>query len=95
METGVLLREKLDDCLPFNDYFEYYGPDYRLQIGKSNMPNANSKEYLNEMCHKIFAQLDDIEPVPGVQIQTGQATPQSGEAPAKPLPILGTSIAKP
>ncbi len=25
METGVLLREKLDNVLPFNDYFEYYG----------------------------------------------------------------------
>ena len=89
METGVLLREQLDDQVPYNDYFEYYGPDYRLQIGKSNMPNANSKEYLNEMCHKIFKQLDDIEPVPGTQIQTGQG----GNAPEKPLPVVASATA--
>lgn len=130
METGVLLREKLDNVLPYNDYFEYYGrfvddalrlsvvalvvhrrirpaethdaatlipwcvgmcvwcvfpgPDYRLHIGKSNMPNANSTDYLNSMCHKIFGQLDEIEPVPGVQLQTGQG---GGSVPAKPLPL--------
>ena len=30
METGVLLRERLDDVLPFNDYYEYYGMLYHL-----------------------------------------------------------------
>ena len=25
METGVLLRQRLENVLPFNDYYEYYG----------------------------------------------------------------------
>ena len=32
--------------LPYNDYLEYYGPDYKLHIEPSNMENLNSKEYL-------------------------------------------------
>ena len=64
------------------------GPDYRLHVASSNMPNANGTEYLNDVCHKIFAKLDEIEPVPGVQIQTGQG----GNAPAKPLPVTGTTV---
>ena len=32
-ETSVLLGHQIEDALPFNDYFEYYGPDYRLLYG--------------------------------------------------------------
>jgi histone deacetylase 1/2 len=31
-ETAVALGTQLDDELPFNDYFEYFGPDFRLHI---------------------------------------------------------------
>ena len=31
-ETSVLLETEVPDELPYNDYFEYYGPDYRLSI---------------------------------------------------------------
>ena len=36
----------MQDELPYNDYFEYYGPDYRLHITPSNMENRNSRKYL-------------------------------------------------
>ena len=35
--------------LPYNDYFEYYGPDFKLHISPSNMPNQNSGEYLDKI----------------------------------------------
>ena len=35
--------------LPYNDYFEYYGPDFKLNISPSNMPNQNSSEYLDKI----------------------------------------------
>ena len=28
-ETSLLLGTEIADELPYNDYFEYYGPDYR------------------------------------------------------------------
>jgi hypothetical protein len=35
--------------LPFNDYFQYYGPDYKLDVPGNNMENHNSREYLEKM----------------------------------------------
>jgi histone deacetylase 1/2 len=43
--------------LPFNDYYEYFAPDYELDVRPSNMENANSHDYL----HKIkSAVIDNI-----------------------------------
>jgi histone deacetylase 1/2 len=71
-ETSILTGEPVTDELPYNDYFEYFGPDYRLHLPVSNMENLNSNEYLEKTKHQLFDILSDIEPVPGVQIQTGQ-----------------------
>jgi hypothetical protein len=43
----------LQDELPYNDYFEYYGPDYRLHISPSNMENLNDRSYLDGVIAKV------------------------------------------
>ena len=70
-ETSVLLGQDIPDELPYNDFFEYYGPDYRLHITPSNMENLNDKRYLDFLREKLFAQLDALEAVPGTAINTG------------------------
>lgn len=35
--------------LPYNDYFEYFGPDFKLHISPSNMSNQNTPEYLEKI----------------------------------------------
>lgn len=45
-ETGELVAEKMSKQLPFNDYYEYFAPDYELDVRPSNMENANSHDYL-------------------------------------------------
>lgn len=35
--------------LPYNDYFEYFGPDFKLHISPSNMTNQNSQEYMDKI----------------------------------------------
>jgi len=35
--------------LPYNDYFEYFGPDFKLHISPSNMTNQNTPEYLEKI----------------------------------------------
>ena len=35
--------------LPYNDYFEYYGPDFKLNISPSNMANHNNPEFLEKI----------------------------------------------
>ena len=46
-ETSLLTGLDIPDELPYNDYFEYYGPDYRLHITPSNMENLNDRKYLD------------------------------------------------
>lgn len=75
-ETSVLTGENVKDELPFNDYFEYFGPDYRLHLPVSNLENLNSEEYLERTKGQLLSILKEVEPVPGTQIQTGQVDSQ-------------------
>ena len=75
-ETSVLTGDDVKDELPFNDYFEYFGPDYRLHLPVSNMENLNSPEYLERTKIQLLEILREVEPVPGAQIQTGQVESQ-------------------
>lgn len=35
--------------LPYNDYFEYYGPEFKLDVPSNNMENHNTREYLEKI----------------------------------------------
>ena len=67
-ETSVLLGKELPTDLPYNDYFEYYGPEYRLEVLSNNMENQNSREYLEKMKAIIIDNLRDIPFAPSVQM---------------------------
>ena len=43
-ETACLLGTELEDKLPFNDYYEYFGPEFRLHYTPSNMENQNTPQ---------------------------------------------------
>ena len=70
-ETAVLLDTPVSDTLPFNDYYEYYGPEYRLHLPVSNMENLNSPKYMESIRTQVLQILDTVQPV-GTQIFTGQ-----------------------
>ena len=55
--------------LPYNDYFEYYGPDFKLHISPSNMANQNTTEYLDKIKTRLFENLRMLPHAPGVQMQ--------------------------
>lgn len=48
-ETGILVGEELSPDLPYNDHFEYYGPEFKLDVPNNNMDNQNSRKYLDGM----------------------------------------------
>lgn len=54
-ETSVALGTEIANELPYNDYFEYFGPDFKLHISPSNMANQNTPEYLEKI--KLVNQL--------------------------------------
>ena len=70
-ETSVLLDTPVSDTLPYNDYYEYYGPEYRLHLPESNMENQNSMKYIDGIRTQVLQILDGVEAV-GTQIFTGQ-----------------------
>lgn len=38
-----------DNKLPYNDYYEYFGPDYNLHINPEPMENLNPPEDLEKI----------------------------------------------
>ncbi|KAI1308761.1 histone deacetylase [Mortierella claussenii] len=68
-ETAVLLNEQLPEELPFNSYFQYYGPEYRLDVPANNMKNDNTPEDLHNLKAQIIENLRHIPCAPSVQMQ--------------------------
>lgn len=48
-QTAVAVGEELEDKLPHNEYYEYFGPDYTLHVTASNMANQNSRKELDAL----------------------------------------------
>ncbi|XP_035249824.1 histone deacetylase 1-like isoform X2 [Anguilla anguilla] len=69
-ETAVALDSSIPNELPYNDYFEYFGPDFKLHISPSNMTNQNTNDYLEKIKQRLFENLRMLPHAPGVQMQT-------------------------
>ncbi|OKL64214.1 Histone deacetylase RPD3 [Talaromyces atroroseus] len=67
-ETGILVNEQLESQLPYNDYYEYFSPDYELDVRPSNMDNANTKEYLDKIRSQVIENLRRTGFAPSVQM---------------------------
>ncbi|UKZ49476.1 histone deacetylase [Trichoderma virens] len=68
-ETGVLVGQEMDRALPYNEYYEYYAPDFELNVRASNMENSNSREYLEKITAAVIDNLRQTGPAPSVQMQ--------------------------
>lgn len=68
-ESGLLNNVVLPSELPYNEYYEYYGPDYKLDVRPSNMYNANTPEFLNKILTNIISNLEHTQYAPSVQMQ--------------------------
>ncbi|KAF4125004.1 histone deacetylase 1/2 [Geosmithia morbida] len=77
-ETGVLVGQEMDRTLPYNEYYEYYAPDFELNVRSSNMENSNSREYLNKITAAVIDNLRQTGPAPSVQMQDVPRKPFGG-----------------
>lgn len=69
-ETAVWLdREDLPNEIPYNDYYEYYAPDYELHLTPEPMENLNTMDVIEGIRTEIFEQLRDLEGAPSVGMQ--------------------------
>eukprot|EP00164_Ancoracysta_twista_P005917 GFYU01008143.1.p1 GENE.GFYU01008143.1~~GFYU01008143.1.p1 ORF type:complete len:431 (+),score=89.85 GFYU01008143.1:174-1466(+) len=65
-ETSVLLNMDLDEDLPYNDFFEYFGPDFKLHIHPRQMSNLNTKSYLEKIRIQVQENLKLLDFAPNV-----------------------------
>ena len=66
-ETGLASCQELSPILPVNEYYEYFGPEYRLDVRPSNMEDLNTREYLDKVTAQVFENLRHVAPAPSVQ----------------------------
>jgi histone deacetylase 1/2 len=64
----VALGCEIANDLPYNDYFEYFGPDFKLHITPNNGENKNSPDYIDKNKAKLFENLRAMPHVPSVQM---------------------------
>ncbi|XP_075262903.1 histone deacetylase 1-like [Convolutriloba macropyga] len=83
LETARALGVEVSNDLPYNDYFEYYGPDFHLHITPTNQSNQNSTDYLDSVKTKVFENLRSLPFAPGQQMRDIPAhAPVEPETPA-------------
>ncbi|RLN72708.1 hypothetical protein BBJ28_00026221 [Nothophytophthora sp. Chile5] len=84
-ETSILVNQEVSNNIPYNDYYEFYTPDFKLHLEPDKeLKNDNSKEYLEKHKYaliganiraviKIFENLRAMTGAPSVQMH--QAPP--------------------
>lgn len=69
-ETGVLAGVQLPDDLPPNNYYEFFGPDYKLHPPLTgHIQNLNTKQSLERIRVTIREKLRYLNGAPSVQMQ--------------------------
>jgi histone deacetylase 1/2 len=76
-ETAVLLNREGDDPstggigneIPYNDYYEYFAPDYELHLTPEPMENANGKDVLDSIRTELLQQISNLQSAPSVAMQ--------------------------
>jgi histone deacetylase 1/2 len=55
--------------IPYNDFFEYYAPDFKLHLTPSaTMENMNKPEQLQAICSRVLQNLKNLDGAPSVQM---------------------------
>ena len=67
-ETSVCCGIELNDTIPYNKFYNDFGPNYSLSILPQKVRDYNSKRSVNKIIEKIFCHLNEIECSPSVQI---------------------------
>ncbi|KDR84346.1 hypothetical protein GALMADRAFT_55732 [Galerina marginata CBS 339.88] len=71
-ETACALgiEDEIDPNLPWNQYFEWFGPTYRLEVPANNMEDMNVKDRsLDNIREVALEQLQQLSCAPSVQMQ--------------------------
>jgi len=90
-ETGLLLDHKMPEEIPYNEFYEYYSPDFQLHITPSNMENLNTTKYLEKTKMQL---LEVLRQLPPVSVNLNQTVPRGPPEAATPEPDPDTRMSK-
>lgn len=69
LETATLLDKQVEEQIPQNIYYDYYAPEFKLQIPPGRtIENANTKQDIERIRTTVLEQLRHIEHAPGVHM---------------------------
>ena len=54
--------------IPVNEYYEYFGPDYQLDVKASNTEDLNTPAYLERVKNIVMEHLRHVGGPPSVQM---------------------------
>ncbi|EPS61162.1 hypothetical protein M569_13639, partial [Genlisea aurea] len=74
--TAVAVDVEPENNLPYNEYYEYFGPDYTLHIEPKPMENLNTERDLEKIRNMLLEQISRIEHAPSVPFKVMPATTQ-------------------
>ncbi|KAL1363860.1 hypothetical protein HN51_012023 [Arachis hypogaea] len=69
-ETAVAVGVELDNDLPYNEYYEYFGPQYVLHYKPSRRDNLNKPRDLEKIRIKLLERLSRLSHAPSAPFQT-------------------------
>jgi len=67
-ETSVLLDTSLSNGIPYNDFLQYYAPEFKLHLPAADLPNNNSRDDLEKTKTQVLQNLSQLEHAPSVQM---------------------------
>lgn len=86
-ETGVILDEQISNDIPYNEYLEYFAPDFILHPDiATKQDNQNTKQYLDGLRQYVGENLKQLACAPSVEMQ---------DVPADTLSLDNTDEANP
>jgi histone deacetylase 3 len=69
-ETSLLVDTPIDNDLPLNDYYEYFGPDFKLHPNTmTRIDNLNTRHYLDSVKTSLLQSIRFLQGAPSVQLQ--------------------------
>ncbi|KAI0067829.1 histone deacetylase complex catalytic component RPD3 [Artomyces pyxidatus] len=78
-ETGLATGVELGPDIPVNEYYEYFGPDYQLDVKASNAEDMNSTAYLERVKNIVMEHLRNVGGPPSVQMMDVPTLPIDAE----------------
>ena len=68
MMLDDMVTDEID--IPYNEYFEYYGPTYKILVEPSNMENQNTRKDLDRLIERCTERIRGLTHAPSVPIQS-------------------------